>query len=115
MVPHYLCILSRIAISDAAFLVGYIRQAGRERGEEGTVGRFVAVWVDRFECTAAPAQRKLLAMGLGAMVATGDGEVAQHLLGIIGVWSDVLSEVQESEGGEYVNMLLGIGWIAWTH
>src|SRR5579859_5680032 len=40
-------------------------------------------------------------MGLTALLRTNDQEVLNKLGAIINVWFNVLSEVQDSEGGEY--------------
>ena len=56
---------------------------------------------EQFDSIGQAKSRKLNAMGLTALLRTNDPAVLSNLGSILNVWFNVLSEVNDSEGGEY--------------
>ncbi|RKP15345.1 armadillo-type protein, partial [Piptocephalis cylindrospora] len=111
--PYYIGILSRFAVVDGGALLEGISQVassisvpsapialGGGGAEEVVLKGLTHLWVERSECASTPSQRKLMSMGLAGLVGTGDHRVLSALPAILGVWTGVLAEVQEGEGGD---------------
>ncbi|KAG0255568.1 hypothetical protein BG011_005046 [Mortierella polycephala] len=100
VLTHYLCFLARLAVEDAAYLSSVINNAGQQFGQPRLLGMLVDFWMEKFDNVSHPKHRKLHAMGLTAMMRTTDPSVLEYLPRLVGIWGDVLNEVNENGTGD---------------
>ncbi|KAJ2963896.1 hypothetical protein NQZ79_g1053 [Umbelopsis isabellina] len=102
ILTQYLSIFARIAIFDQSFLLKFTEVAGQQFNppQPGLLGAFLDNWLDKFDNISHPRQRKLACMAITNLIATTNPVILDRLHGIMVIWSDVLSEVKESGGGD---------------
>ncbi|KAH8554929.1 armadillo-type protein [Umbelopsis sp. PMI_123] len=102
ILTQYLSIFARIAIFDLSIFLNFIEMAGQQFNptQPGLLGAFIDNWLDKFDNISHPRQRKLACMAITNLIATTNPIILDRLHGIMVVWSDVLSEVKESGGGD---------------
>ncbi|RUP42843.1 armadillo-type protein [Jimgerdemannia flammicorona] len=102
ILTQYLGVFARIVIYDPAFFLGFIEAAGQrcDPPQLNLLSLVLEKWFDKFDNVGHPRQRKLNCMAFTALTATANPLVLVRLPQVMAVWSDVLSEVKESGGGE---------------
>ncbi|KAF9186760.1 hypothetical protein BGZ51_001785 [Haplosporangium sp. Z 767] len=100
VLTQYLCFLARLAVEDAAYLSGTINNAGQQFGQTQLLSMLVDFWMEKFDNVSHPKHRKLHAMGLTAMMRTTDPSILGYLPRLVGIWGDVLNEVNENGTGD---------------
>ncbi|CAO3687345.1 unnamed protein product [Umbelopsis vinacea] len=104
ILTQYLSIFARIAIFDPSFFLRFIDLAGQQFNppQPELLGVFLDNWFGKFDNISHPRQRKLACMAITNLISTTNPVILERLHSIMVIWSDVLSEVKESGGGESV-------------
>ncbi|CAG8586179.1 1331_t:CDS:10 [Paraglomus brasilianum] len=99
---NYLKVFARIVINDPVFFLGFIEISGQQSNPRRTdlLDELFGLWLDLFDNVGHAKDRKLHAMAFTALLATTNSVILNRLPQIMGVWSDVLSEVRENGGGD---------------
>ncbi|KAG0325096.1 hypothetical protein BGZ99_001062 [Dissophora globulifera] len=100
VLTQYLCFLARLAVEDSGYLSNVVNNAGRQFGQPGLLSMLLDLWMEKFDNVSHPKHRKLHAMGLTAMMRTSDPSVLAQLPRLVGIWGDVLNEVNENGTGD---------------
>ncbi|RUS22823.1 armadillo-type protein [Endogone sp. FLAS-F59071] len=102
VLTQYLGLFARIVIYDPAFFIEFIEVASQrcDPSQPNLMSLVLETWFDKFDNIGHPRQRKLNCMALTALVATANPFTLERLAQVMAVWSDVLSEVKESGGGD---------------
>jgi hypothetical protein len=107
---QYMNILARVALENPDLLLRFVRTPD---ASPDIVSRLLKSWAGQkvptiaiiltiqFDNIAQPKSRKLNAMGITALLRTNDPDVISNFGSIMNVWFNLLSEVRDSEGGEY--------------
>ncbi|KAG0038683.1 Importin-11 [Podila clonocystis] len=97
---QFLAFMARIAVEDAAYLTKTVTDAGQQFGQPQLLGAFIDIWMEKFDNVSHPKYRKLHAMGLTAMMRTTNPQILSQLSRLVGIWGDVLNEVNENGTGD---------------
>ncbi|KAG0042504.1 hypothetical protein BGZ83_000388 [Gryganskiella cystojenkinii] len=100
VLTQYLGFFARIALEDAEYLTQAITSAGQQFGQPQLLGTLVDIWMEKFDNISHPKHRKLHAMGLTSMMRTTNPLILQNLPRLVGIWGDVLNEVNENGTGD---------------
>ncbi|KAF9586226.1 hypothetical protein BGW38_008319 [Lunasporangiospora selenospora] len=100
VLTQYLSFLARLAIEDANYLSNAVTNAGQHFGQPQLLGMLLEFWAEKFDNVSHPKHRKLHAMGLTAMIRTTNPLVLEQLPRFVGIWGDVLNEVNENGTGD---------------
>jgi hypothetical protein len=107
---QYMNILARVALENPDLLLRFMRTPD---ASPDIVSRFLKSWAGQkvpaiaiiltiqFDNIAQSKSRKLNAMGITTLLRTNDPDVISNFGSIMNVWFNLLSEVKDSEGGEY--------------
>ncbi|KAK9767575.1 hypothetical protein K7432_002546 [Basidiobolus ranarum] len=99
---NYLCTFARVALFDPELFVKFVKMAGERCNppQPDLLGVFLDHWIDKFDNMGHPKQRKLNALALITLAAFDIPEVNQRFPQLVGIWTDVLTEVKESGDGD---------------
>ncbi|KAG0002348.1 hypothetical protein BGZ65_002719 [Modicella reniformis] len=100
VLTQYLGFFARLAVEDSGYVLNVINSSGQQFGQPGLLGMFTELWMEKFDNVSHPKHRKLHAMGLTAMMRTSYPVVLEHLPRLVGIWGDVLNEVNENGTGD---------------
>ncbi|KAF9204782.1 hypothetical protein BGZ49_004879 [Haplosporangium sp. Z 27] len=100
VLTQYLSFLARLAIDDSGYLSSAINNAGQQFGQPRLLSILLDIWMEKFDNVSHPKSRKLLAMGLTAMMRTSDPSALEQLPRLVAIWGDVLNEVNENGTGD---------------
>ncbi|KAF9360714.1 hypothetical protein BGX34_007599 [Mortierella sp. NVP85] len=100
VLTQYLCFLARVAVENPEYLANAVNNASQQFHQPGLLGALVDFWMDKFDNVSHPKFRKLHAMGLTSMMRTTDPSILQNLPRMVGIWGDVLNEVNEHGTGD---------------
>ncbi|KDQ20506.1 hypothetical protein BOTBODRAFT_309717 [Botryobasidium botryosum FD-172 SS1] len=99
ILTEHIYIFARMVLQDPLVFCQLISATASAQGipETELYDKLLDQWWRKFDVMAEPRHRKLAAMGLGSLVATGRPEVLKRLSGeILNVWLDVLGEMKEA-------------------
>ncbi|ORY05326.1 ARM repeat-containing protein [Basidiobolus meristosporus CBS 931.73] len=99
---NYLCTFARVALVDPELFVKFVRMAGERCNppQPDLLGVFLDQWIDKFDNMGHPKQRKLNALAFITLAAFDIPELNQRFPQLVGIWTDVLTEVKESGDGD---------------
>ncbi|KAF9916817.1 Importin-11 [Lobosporangium transversale] len=100
VLTQYLCFIARLAVDNSGYFSNVVNNASHQFGQAHLLSSFLELWTEKFDNVSHPKHRKLHAMGLTAMIRTTDSSVLKHLPRLIGIWGDVLNEVNENGTGD---------------
>jgi len=100
VLTQYLGFLARVALDDADYLAQAITAAGQQFGQPQLLGALIDFWMEKFDNISHPKHRKLHAMALTSMMRTTNPLILVHLPRLVGIWGDVLNEVNENGAGD---------------
>ncbi|KAF9268117.1 ARM repeat-containing protein [Marasmius fiardii PR-910] len=92
-------LFARIAMADRHSFLNLMAAAAPvlEYSEEKAYERFLDQWWAKFDAMSEPRHRKLVAMGITALVSTGRPDVLERVPGdIFNLWLDVFGEIKEA-------------------
>ncbi|KII94850.1 hypothetical protein PLICRDRAFT_47858 [Plicaturopsis crispa FD-325 SS-3] len=98
LIVEHIQLLARIAMSDGRMFLQLMSATAtaQNTSETNLWEGLLDQWWRRFDNISEPRNRKLIAMGIAALVATGRQEVLQRLpTEIFNLWTDVFAEVKE--------------------
>ncbi|OBZ76700.1 Importin-11 [Grifola frondosa] len=99
VLTEYIFVLARIAMADKYLFVQLVSATARSQNmqESSLYESILDQWYTRFDNMSEPRHRKLTAMGIANLVATGRPEVLDRLsTEICTIWLDVFSELKEA-------------------
>ncbi|KAH8118388.1 ARM repeat-containing protein [Phellopilus nigrolimitatus] len=99
LLTEHVCLFARMALNDAVVLSQLVSAAAPtvNKLESELWNELLNQWWRRFDNMSEPRYRKLTAMGIACLVATGRAEVLERLTGeIFNLWLDVFGEMKEA-------------------
>ncbi|KZT53287.1 ARM repeat-containing protein [Calocera cornea HHB12733] len=96
---QYLYLIARLSLVNTKAFMMLMEAAANEHhmGLDQLYGDVLQQWWEKFDAVSEPNNRKLLAMGMAALVATGQPVVLRRLTGdIFDMWLSVLGELEEA-------------------
>ncbi|KAI5123421.1 hypothetical protein M0805_006126 [Coniferiporia weirii] len=99
LLTEHICLFARMALNDSIILSQLISAsaAALNKPESEMWNGLLDQWWRRFDNMSEPRYRKLAAMGIASIVATGRAEVMERLNGeIFNLWLDVFGEMKEA-------------------
>ncbi|KAI0776057.1 ARM repeat-containing protein [Trametes elegans] len=100
VLTEYVYVLARIALADRQLFVQLVSAtAASQKTKESLVWEpILNQWWNRFDNMSEPRLRKLTAMGIASLVATGHPDVLDRLATeIFNLWIDVFGEIKEQQ------------------
>ncbi|RDX55688.1 ARM repeat-containing protein [Lentinus brumalis] len=110
---EFVYVLARIAIADRQLFLQLVSAtaAAQNMSEEKVWEPILNQWWTRFDNMSEPRLRKLTAMGIAALVATGRPEVLDRLsTEICNLWLDVFGEIKEAQSSKEDDPSLVLYW-----
>ncbi|KAK4702500.1 importin-11, partial [Phenoliferia sp. Uapishka_3] len=97
-----LCTTSRIVLADPDTFDQLVQASSARMGcsPEDLTRALATQWIDRLDNMAQPSQRKLTALALGSLLPSARPVVLERLPEVVSLWSSVLAETEENEGGD---------------
>ncbi|KAI0677486.1 ARM repeat-containing protein [Trametes maxima] len=100
VLTEYVYVLARIALADRGMFVQLVSATAAAQGTKESLvwDPILNQWWNRFDNMSEPRLRKLTAMGIANLVATGRPEVLDRLsTEICNLWVDVFGEIKEAQ------------------
>ncbi|KAI0650678.1 ARM repeat-containing protein [Trametes meyenii] len=100
VLTEYVYVLARIALADRGIFVQLVSATAAAQGKNESLvwEPILNQWWNRFDNMSEPRLRKLTAMGIANLVATGRPEVLDRLsTEICNLWVDVFGEIKEAQ------------------
>ncbi|KAI0719492.1 ARM repeat-containing protein [Cerioporus squamosus] len=110
---EYVYVLARIAVADRQLFLQLVSATAvaQNMSEEKVWEPILNQWWTRFDNMSEPRLRKLTAMGIAALVATGRPEVLDRLsTEICNLWLDVFGEIKEAQSSKEDDPSLVLYW-----
>lgn len=104
VMTDYLGVLSRMVLASTGWFVENMRVFGERKGMgvEQVMGWLLEEWFDHFSNIGNAKARKLNCMALTKLLETNERWVLRRLQDLMVVWTDLVNEHLDNEGGEYV-------------
>ncbi|RPB07983.1 ARM repeat-containing protein [Morchella conica CCBAS932] len=102
VMTDYLGVLSRMVLASTGWFVENMRVFGERKGMgvEQVMGWLLEEWFDHFSNIGNPKARKLNCMALTKLLETNEGWVLRRLQDLMVVWTDLVNEHLDNEGGD---------------
>ncbi|RKP07868.1 armadillo-type protein [Thamnocephalis sphaerospora] len=103
VVAFYFSVMARVIMADRVSFLQVLQAAAGHLGvqQDKMLDKLLNTWFDRFDNISHPKYRKLCALALTELLASGGAEMLPWFGHFTLVWTDVLTEIQSADGDEY--------------
>ncbi|ODQ67404.1 ARM repeat-containing protein [Nadsonia fulvescens var. elongata DSM 6958] len=97
-IVQYLGVFARMSFSRPDLVIQLLHHVAHTNGNSDLLSNFFELWFEKIDNMGHPKDRKLNCLGLTSFLKTNEPIFMSKLNGLFGVWSQLLDEINESQG-----------------